>query len=140
MWDVMNASTTCFEIDITPLDGVSATYVYVPATPSHWAAGATSGDNLPQVAAIVKLQTALRGRSHRGRVFLPFVAEGKVANGVLASGNVTNVQSGWSSFVSSLSGGGFTLVVASYTVGHKFDVTSVVAESLAATQRRRQPR
>jgi hypothetical protein len=128
-------------IDVTPLDGVSTT-VRTPTGSAGEFVGEQAGDWLAQVASIVKLQTGLRGRSFRGRVYRPFTAEETATNGFLDSANVALLQTAWENFIASLAADAFsdTLVVASYKLATKDPVVSVNAEAALATQRRRQTR
>jgi hypothetical protein len=138
MFAAMSNAIIADEFAITPLDGTSATEFFVP-DPSKWT-GQTAGDYAPQVAALVKLRTGLRGRSQRGRVFLPFTAEGAQANGKLTGSKVTTMQTEWDAFVSQLLSDDRPLVVASYLHSTSHNVTSEVVEAETGTQRRRQTR
>lgn len=124
--------------DVTPLDGSTATGTYSAA---NWVGGTGSGDPLPQVARVMKFTTAFRGRSYRGRAFLPFVAEGAVADGSFI-GDSTGplVSTAWESWRLTLVSAGWTLVVASYKLEEAVEVTTITAETLTGTQRRRMSR
>jgi hypothetical protein len=141
LWAPVVPSASVTDIAVTPLDGVHATDHFAPGTPSHWV-GQNGTDFVPQVAVILKLSTGLRGRSHRGRVFLPFIEEGGIQNGLLDSTTAANMTTSWSSFKTSLPTGTPSLewVVASYKLGTAPVVTNVVCETVLATQRRRQGR
>ena len=138
MYGAMSSTCHLRLLTVTPLDGVSASFSKVI---DHAGAGPDVGF-IPQVAALVKLQTALRGREHRGRVFMPFTSEGSVANGQVAVLVVASIQSAWDDFVADLTLGASEchLVVASYKLASAEDVTTVLAEHQTATQRRRQER
>jgi hypothetical protein len=138
MFAAMSNAIVATEFAITPLDGSSATEFFTP-DPAKWT-GQTSGDYAPQVAALVKLRTGLRGRSKRGRVFLPFTAEGAQSNGTLTGSKVTTMQTEWDAFVAQLLSDNNPLVVASYKLASSANVTSEVVESETGTQRRRQTR
>jgi hypothetical protein len=90
----------------------------------------------------VKLQTGLRGRSFRGRVYRPFAAEETCSDGFLDPANVLLLQTAWENFIASLAADAYsdTLVVASYKLATKDPVVNVVAEHALGTQRRRQTR
>jgi hypothetical protein len=139
-WASVRNSCEVASVSITPLDGTSPTVEFV-ASGSQWIGAGGTGDLLPQVAALVKLTTATRGRSYRGRVFLPFTAEGITASGALDNTTVTALQTGWDNLLSTLSST-FTakLVVASYRLQTAADVTAVLAERETGTQRKRQQR
>jgi hypothetical protein len=140
MWDPLNATTACTQLAVTPLDGVSPTFLFPTGSAAKWKAATSSGDLIPQVACVVKLQTATRGRSHRGRIFLPFVSEGKVANGTITAASVSTAQAAWSAFLAAMLTATCPLTVASYKLASDDNVTAVLVESQAGTVRKRQPR
>ncbi|MBA0085667.1 MAG: hypothetical protein HRJ53_11780 [Acidobacteria bacterium Pan2503] len=129
------------------LDGTSATAIELP-TGSGWAP-VGSGDVAPQVAAIIKLQTGIRGRSNRGRIYLSNQGEANTTNGAITpSSIVTAATTAWTTFqtnIQSGSGNNIVLGVASYMRAHggsgaHFNpATNIVCETMCATQRRRQP-
>jgi len=95
---------------------------------------------IPQVSALVKLTTNERGRSKRGRIFLPWVNEGIADQGTLTSTRQTAMQSAWNTFISDMSTNNCPVVVASYKLASSAIVQTLFVESLLATQRLRQPR
>lgn len=134
--------------DITPLDGVSSTSHFSFSSAAKYTGG-TSGDALIAPSAIIKLQTGVRGRANRGRVYLPFISEGCTAGGLITtSGVATNTTNAWANFVSSLTARtpAWELGVASYDRAHSgasahfTQVLTVSCEAVLATQRRRQNR
>jgi hypothetical protein len=141
MWvqQVPGASVT--DIAITPLDGVSATTHGAPITPAHWT-GQNGAAFTPAVAIVIKIGTGLRGRSHRGRLFLPFVNDGVLTNGLLDDGDVGNYSAAWRDFFDDLEAGApaYTPGVASYKLAQFHAEASVSCEKAFATQRRRQGR
>lgn len=141
MWDSATLSSAITDVAITPLDGVSATEHFTPATPAHWK-GEQSGDFIPQVAVVVKLTTGERGRSHRGRVFVPFTCETVAANGSLGSSVQAAMLTAWENFQGNLEA--YThpcqLDVASYKEANSLLVTGFFVEGVLGTQRRRQGR
>lgn len=140
MWDQTDANSAVVDVSVTPLDGTSVTFSATPAG-TKWKGGIGPGtDCTPQVASIVKLLTATRGRSYRGRVFLPFVSEDANDSGFLASATQVAMQSAWSTFLATAAGDDLQLVVASYKHATAADVTVLQVESLLATQRDRQRR
>ena len=92
------------------------------------------------MANIVKFVTGLRGRSYRGRVYLPFVDESTQAQGHIVAGKITDGQGAWEAFHTDMSTDGFELVVASYLHSTAEDVIAVLFERDTATQRRRNKR
>lgn len=141
MWECVVPGAVVTDVAITPLDGTSATNHFVPVTEANWT-GQNGTDFVPQVAHIIKLTTALRGRSHRGRVFLPFTAESEISNGLLNSGSVGNLTTHWNAFNTNLfsHGGGFDWGVASYKLSTFETGLDVACETVLGTQRRRQGR
>jgi len=139
LWGLQQTSATIIAVDITPLDGVHATQTFIPDTPGDWHGG-QGGDFAPQVAVMVKFQTANRGRSFRGRLFLPFTAEASIGQGHVTSGDLGATQTAWEDFADALIAVDLHLVVASYKLESAEDVTTVTVEGETGTQRRRQER
>lgn len=127
-------------LSITPLDGASATTLFPLSGSASQFAGTASGDPIPQVAGMVKLTTGLRGRSFRGRLFLPFTGEAVVDAGFVASGTVASMQTAWDTWMANVIAAGAELVVASYKLAVATSVESIFVETATGTQRRRQQR
>ena len=123
---------------VTPLDGHSAT-VDSPVSNPH-AAGLGSTEYIPGMAAVVSLYTGERGRSYRGRVFLPWVAENMQANGILDGTHRAQLEFAWNTFIAELIASDTPLVVASYKLATATNVTSAIVQGGAGTIRRRQER
>lgn len=124
-------------VDVTPLDGSTATSRHALA---HWL-GTAAGEPIPQVAAIVTFHTALRGRSHRGRLYLPFTSENRVGGGLWTDpANPPAASLAWANWIAGNVVDGFHLVVASYLHSTSQDVTDATVQNYLATQRRRQER
>jgi hypothetical protein len=140
MWYFQEESSVIGEVDITPLDGTSVTYPYIPPVAANWAGERTTSDKIPNVANLIKLVTAKRGRSYRGRVFLPWVHEGSQTNGVLDAAAVSNCTAAWVAFLAAMSSSGAPLQVASYLHATSEPVVAVICERDIATQRRRNSR
>jgi hypothetical protein len=139
MWGFTPTNSSITTVDITPLDGSSTTLVQATGSPAKWSGAAALGDMIPQSAYLIKMSTSIRGRSHRGRLFLLWVAEGQVANGTLTGASVTVCTGAWATFLAAAAAAGIHLCVASYTLSTSTDVIEIHCESLTATQRRRQP-
>jgi len=141
MWGCIVPSASVSDIAITPLDGSTATSHYTPATPAHWV-GQNGTDFVPQVAAIIKLTTGLRGRSHRGRLFLPFIEEGAISNGLLLSATRSGVEGAWQDFGDHMLATAhvWALGVASYKLATFEGASTITCEGVLGTQRRRQGR
>lgn len=134
MWQWVPGSEAVFAIDITPLDGSSATQTFPTGSGTKWQ-GEAGGDSIPQGAGLIKWTTAKRGRSYRGRTYLPMVAESQQAGGTMQ--NVSTVQTAWEAFRVSMATETNPVVVASYKLSTAEIVTAVLAETSLATQRRR---
>lgn len=128
-------SYSLLRYDFLKLDGTSPTTSLTPASPI---AGQNTGESIIAAAALVKVQTAVRGPKARGRWFLPFVSEAKQAAGSLDSTTVSNMQTAWSGWRTALIAAGVTPGVASYTHSEFNASTALVVETLLGTQRRRQ--
>jgi hypothetical protein len=142
MWATVAPTMFVDAVNITPLDGSSASQLFPTGGGAKWT-GAGSGDPIPNMATVLKLTTPLRGRSFRGRLFLPAVPEGDQANGQLATGPVASAQAAWDTFRAAIFTDATTplsIAVASYKLSVATIVTGTLIESAAATQRRRQTR
>lgn len=138
MFQCVSSDASVSKVTITPLDGSTASSEYVPES-GFWHGGATSG-GIPNTCIVVKWLTAQRGRSHRGRTFLPFGAEGLFSNGFFAAENIGNMQDAWDTFLAAMVTDTSSPVVASYTLIDSDLVTQFLVEEAAGTQRRRQTR
>jgi hypothetical protein len=119
---------------IQKLDGTSAARVYDAPL---WGSGGGAGDAIPQAAAIVKETTALRGPSHRGRLYLPFVSEGSQNGGFINTGITATMQTAWEAFRDNMATASKPMVVASYVHSTAQDLTGVRVEGIIGTQKRR---
>lgn len=137
MWAQTSSTTFIREVAITPLDGSTATLVNNPVTAAKWSGQSTSS-GIPQSANIIKLRTAKRGASYRGRIFLPWVTETAQAFGILDSTSVTTQTATWVTFRTAVAAAGYTLVVASYKLATAELVVTATSELYTGTQRRRQ--
>lgn len=142
MWSSASLNATVQDLAITKLDGVTGTTHGVPATPSKWTGG-NADPFQPQVAVVVKLTTGLRGRSHRGRVFVPFTVSAAVTDGNVNPTTAGNMGTAWSAFNTTLLAGAnnLDLVVASYKLATAQSVLNPIGvELVGGTQRRRNGR
>lgn len=136
MWGPVSNTARVQSVDITPLDGSSATLGFVPANVAKWT-GLTTGDPIPNSCGLVKLETALRGRSYRGRIYLPDISESATAVGAFTSTLVTNTTNAWVTFANAMATAGIALGVASYKLSTWHQVLNLALEETMATQRRR---
>jgi hypothetical protein len=147
-WDMVSSGASVAVVSITKLDGVSGTVAFPTGSPAKWT-GNGAGDFVPAASVLLKLQTGLRGRNHRGRIFIPFITEGNISNGELNPAEATAVTASWVDFQADLQADATTacaIVVAAYDRRHQgAGAGAVTASALSievplATQRRRQGR
>lgn len=125
-------------IKVTPLDGSSSTFTRT-TTNAHWV-GEQSGDFIPGTSVIMAWGSTRRGRSYRGRTFLPFLAEALQSDGAISDASALIVQDAWESLDGNLITAGAELVIASYKLAVATAVASFQVKSALGTQRRRQTR
>jgi hypothetical protein len=115
------AGTTFNDFNYTPLDGSSGAIVHTEA-----GAGTNAGAPMPaEVAEVVTIRTALRGRRSRGRVFLPAMVVGAFgADGHLQPAQVAGIIAQLAAVNAALITGGAALGVASYGLSYKIDFTT----------------
>lgn len=121
---------------ITPMDGSTASAEF-PITQRK---GGGTGEVSPASAAIVSLRTGVRGSKGRGRVYIGPCTESEVQNGLLAGADAANMTTAWNTFSAAMTAaaGVFDLAVASKKHAIAYPVTSLHAEAVIGTQRRRQ--
>lgn len=140
MWAHTSSHSEIFRFDVTPLDGSSLTVPFPVTDETNFKGSAGTGEVIPQVACIVKLLTNHRGRSYRGRVFLPWVVEEALDYGNIASSNVTTMNTAWVAFLAAMQADSVNLCVASYKLALYTNVAAVQVENLSGTIRKRQIR
>jgi len=131
--------TTVIVNDLTSESGWTAEYTN--NTP-----GTNVGEPLPaQSAMVVTFLTGIRGRSYRGRNYVPGITQAEIANvNQWSAGTVTAVGAAYVLLQTALVAAGVNHVVLSRflagvprALGHTQIVESYVAKTLIATQRRR---
>jgi hypothetical protein len=137
MWGLTSDNCHISHYDITPLDGSSVTYPVDTGSPAKYSGAVSGTDVIPQACYLMKLLTLKRGRSYRGRIFLPFLAETKQSFGTLDTTAVSNTTAAWVAFHTAMTSAGFDFVVASYKLATADNVAAIACESQSATQRRR---
>jgi hypothetical protein len=141
MWAHTSIDVGVSEVTIVKLDGSSAGVVFPTGFATQWRGTGSSGNAIvPQVAAIVKAGTAKRGRSYRGRVYLPWPMEVAINAGQLNSVDQGLMNTAWSGFLSAMVGDLRPMTIASYKLATQEQVTSLQLETFLGTIRRRQPR
>lgn len=138
LWEPCGDGINVDQVVVTKLDGTPDGRVFGPSSlTGDWATSAASNDFAPQACALIKLATGATGRSGRGRIYLPWLADELVTRGILDGTTVTNTTAAWVTFTNALVTGGAALAVASYTNSTAAQVLNLACESLSATQRRR---
>ena len=130
-----NPAVTMEDLTYTPLDGSSASTVI-----AHLATGAAAGvDTLPsEVTAVMTLRTLLRGRSHRGRIYLPtFVETINTALGTILVGTAAALITQLIGVQANLVAAGYEIVVASYLLASATSVSTFTMDSRWDVQRGR---
>ena len=151
-----NVSMTLFQAALQPYLSSDLTLVRIVATNEDVEAGyqhvelpvtsgqCTNGAGLPgNVAMVLSLRTAYRGRSHRGRIYLPGIPEASVVGNQFLSGFTSYINL-WAQALMNPGNIGFSLAVASRVhnslprvVGFSTPVTSITFDSKVDSQRRR---
>lgn len=139
MWGTVVNGASVNHLVVTPLDGAGASYT-LNTTGAKWTGSGGVADPCVQCAVMIKLSTTLRGRSNRGRLYLPFTSEAVSGGGVIAAGTQTTVQNAWNAFLTAMVAAGSQPVVASYLHATQHPVSAYTVELAMGTQRRRQSR
>jgi len=116
--------------------GAAAAHVHVPV--DH--AGVGGGGQLPaQIATVLTLRTATNTRRGRGRIYLPTTAfEVMDTNHKFAATSLSTVTDALAAWMTGIAGTGTKhAVVVSQTAGLSHPITSVSADTIPDTQRRR---
>lgn len=139
MWGPVASSAAIDSANILELDGSSGGQEFVWAADAKWT-GQQATETMPGVAAVVKHVTGLRGRDRRGRTYVPLIAEGAQASGLLLAAIPIAMTTAWENFRVAMAAANFVPVVASYLNGFATTITQYFPESAVGTQRRRQGR
>jgi hypothetical protein len=145
MWGLSSSADVCSHLEITALYDTSSSRVFTLSSPI---VGQGGGDYWPNSCGLIKMTTDQRGKSYRGRVYLPDIAETFVDNGVIKTANQNATTTAWDTFANLMVGSDqWALGIVSYvhnnaprTTGVITQVTNVGCESHIATQRRRNRR
>lgn len=135
-WLLKRCHTSLKLVDytFTPLDGSSASTVVNSAL-----VGGDSTQQLPaEVAFVLSLRTGFRGRSYRGRLYLPqFCVDATDATGQLGSAIATSIIGQAQGYLTATNAAGYLWGVASYKYSYFNSITSVSMDLNADVQRRR---
>lgn len=151
LWDTqmkarVTAQISLVKIIMTDLTTESSPKVEHAVSPAI--AGTAAGDALPaNCAAEITLVTGLRGRSYRGRIYIPGVPDTSATASSWNAGFITSLSGAFANFITVTYGaGGAKLVVASRVhngavraAGVASDVLSVTVSPYICSQRRRLP-
>jgi hypothetical protein len=140
MWGCQGTNSKIQTIVVTPLDGSSVSYPWNTGTPAKWCGNISTNAPVPATSNIIKLLTTHRGRSYRGRVFLPWVDEDGQGNGKVDTTIHGTLQTAWVNFHTALTSAGLDWCVASYKLAVQNPVAAILAESYLGTIRKRQLR
>lgn len=137
VWEIVQETYRIQSFTVTLLDGSSAGQI-VPC--GSTIGGQATGNIVPQVAGVLSFHTPQRGPRGRGRLYMGPVGEGVISDGIVNSGNRTNVVNAWNELEDELAGSAIaaSLGVASYVHAEVNGVTSKSMRGPAGTQRRRQ--
>lgn len=144
MWATVVGAAQVTSLTVIKLDGTSAG-ITVAVSGAKWT-GEAAGDYAPALACIVKEVTGVRGRANRGRIYLPFQSESDALKGSFDADDINEMNTAWANFLTAMTTAVTLPVVASYdrlhagASAHATIITSYLAESVGATQRRRQSR
>jgi len=121
-----NTAVTLIDITYYVLFGGAPPLIF-----AHAAAGALATTSLPsEVACVVTHRTGTRGRSYRGRTFLPAPVTSHVsAGGVLIAGDITTTLAQFSGCQSALAAIQWQIGVASYLHSTFADATSFTMDN-----------
>lgn len=136
MFVPMSTSAALSQVQITALDGVTASTIHTVTTRN----GSGTGTIMPAVAALVTLRTSKRGSRGRGRVYIGPVTEDYFADGKIPLANANGLTTAWQTFETAMAAaaGSFALGVASRKHLDFNQLQSVAGEEVCGTQRRRQ--
>jgi hypothetical protein len=135
-WAFQKTTTKLYNLKTTKLDGSAASLDHLSDSNVKWT-GQASGELILQGANVVSVKTGFRGRSRRGRIYLPWVAEDVQSNGTLQSASVTAAQTAWTAFFADMVTAGWTPHVVSPLHGDSVAAVAYTVRSLLRTQRRR---
>jgi hypothetical protein len=132
----VNSAAVVDKVITTKLDGTAASIDHSTGSPVKWT-GNGGTDYILQGAQVVTLRTGFRGRSRRGRIYLPAIAEDNQLDGVILAANVTTAQTAWDTFLTAMKAAGYPLHVCSRLHSDSIEVVSVTVRGYLNTQRRR---
>jgi len=131
--EVLPTTYQILRVDI--VDSGDLHYVSTGAAQSGTRAGAATA---PQVAYLMKKRTALGGRKHTGRMYLPGVTESEVDEaGLLTPGILNDLQVAGEGFLFDLGAMDTSMVILHTDATAPTEVTALLPVNKVGTQRRR---
>jgi len=139
MWKTTSGDGVVDHVITTKLDGTAASVIHPTGTPAKWQGGEAS-QTIPQGCCVATIRTGFRGRSRRGRIFIPWIGEGAQDSGTLDGTKVAAQQAAWTTFFAAMLADGFPIHVLSKLHTDSVEATEVQIQSFLKTQRRRSRR
>lgn len=136
MWENVNSTAVVDKVITTKLDGTAASVDHATGSTITWT-GVGGTDPILQGCQVVTLRTGFRGRSRRGRIYLPWIAEDTQASGTIDSTRTATCQTNWDTFRANMKTAGFPLHVCSRLHNDSVEVSSITVQPFLKTQRRR---
>jgi hypothetical protein len=136
---VCSANSSIDKIVTTKLDGSAASVDHITGSGVKWT-GLGNAELILQGAAVVTIKTGFRGRSRRGRIYLPWITEDFQSEGVLQTAGVAAMQTAWGTFLSDMVTAGYPLHVCSKLHNDSVQAASITCRPYLKTQRRRSRR
>lgn len=134
MFAPTSSSIVIDSIDVLPYDGVSPTKNF----PVVGLTGGATGPGVPAVSLVASFRTPFRGRSRRGRAFLPWVAEGVQDEGIVEVATADDALAGWTQFQVDLLPALISQAVVSIKLAQIFVIESTIVNRKLDTIRLRQ--
>jgi hypothetical protein len=136
LWQNVNSSAVVDKVVTTKLDGSAASIDHSTGSPIKWT-GAGGTDMILQGSQVVTLRTGFRGRSRRGRIYLPAIAEDTQVSGVIDATRTATCQGAWDTFRAALKTAGYPIHVCSRLHNDSIEIVSCTVQPFLKTQRRR---
>lgn len=148
-WDASLQPTVTSDLSVYEFEAIDMTTASSPSFPDSRtpAVGDVATDSVPNnVALVVTWLTGLRGRSFRGRTYIPGIAEATFTGSDVGSSNAAAYAGVYDDLLADLAIAGFDLVVASLFSGGAPRAAAVITpiielavNRIADSQRRRLP-
>jgi len=148
-WDTSLQATLCSDLTLYEFEAIDMTTASSPSFPDIRtpAVGDNAQDSVPNnVALCVSWLTGLRGRSFRGRTYIPGISDQSFTGSDVGSSNAAAYAGVFDDLLADLFVAGMDLVVASYFTGGApraaalvTPIIEVAVNRIADSQRRRLP-